>query len=110
MASIKPAHLVAAVARLTQAKPHGNHVLVFRMPITASDGKRCGVTVRVSEKKVYANSLNQLADSFRLGRDMIEHVLENWTHDQMVEHLQRFRSDVLDSDPALRKFKQQPGP
>jgi hypothetical protein len=72
--------------------------------VLSSDGKKCSVVIRCSAKKVYKNTLNQIADELRVMRDEIEDVLESWTQQELVGHLSQFPADVLDSPAVERRF------
>jgi hypothetical protein len=74
------------------------------MQVLSSDGKKCGICVRVSEKKAYRSSVHQIADSLRIPRDQIDDVLENWTYEQMRAWLEQFPAAVLDSNAQERLF------
>lgn len=76
-----------------------------RLQVRSSDGQLCGIHVRVSLKTFYKNSLNQVADMFRVEVDQVEDVLDNWTADQLRVHLQQFPAWVLKPPAGLRRFK-----
>lgn len=46
--------------------------------------------------------LKDVADRLRVERDQVEHVLEHWTHEELIEHLRQFPSGEL-KPPALRR-------
>lgn len=112
MAPHTTASLASALTRLTGAPPRpGTHVDLYRVTILSSDGKKCSVIIRCSAKKVYKNTLNQIADELRIDRDQVEEVLRTWTHQQLVGHLSQFTAEVLDSPAVERRFvKQQDQP
>lgn len=60
--------------------------------------------IRVSEKKVYANTRRQIANSLRLELDQLDDALENWGPDELQAHLERFPAEVLDSPESERRF------
>jgi hypothetical protein len=77
---------------------------MFRMTVTSSDGKKCGVRIRVSENRVRPNTRKQIANCLRVELDQVDDVLENWTPEQLRAHLEKFPAEVLDSPPDERKF------
>ena len=75
----------------------------FRLEVTSSDGVACSVNVplKLNRERPYKNTLNQIADIFRVEREQIEDVLKNWTREQLREHLGRFSHAEL-KRPNLR--------
>jgi hypothetical protein len=49
-------------------------------------------------------ALNDLADRLRVDRSEIAVVLRDWSHDQLITHLQQFTRDEL-REPAMRRFR-----
>lgn len=99
-----PGELLAAVARVTGAKASPrNHITIFRVTVTSSDGKRCSINVRVHQKKFYKPNLRQVADCFRVDVKHLEDVFA-WTPDELIEHLESFPAEVLDSQETHRRF------
>lgn len=75
------------------------------MKVTSSDGKRCGVNVRVSrKKKVYRSTLNNIADTLRIPREEFDDWLEHGRHEQVVANLEQYPAEVLDSLASERRF------
>jgi hypothetical protein len=80
------------------------HGVLFHISVTATDGRKAGVTVQVDdhprEAKPYV--LNDVADRLRVDRDKIPDVLANWSSEQLVAHLQQFSSAEL-KPPGWRR-------
>jgi hypothetical protein len=102
-----PEHYRACVARLTgDSGSFRNHVYMYRITVTSSDGKKCSVNIRVSGKKVYKNTPKQIANSLRLDPAELDNALENWKPADTRKHLEKFSKEVLDSPADLRLFAQ----
>lgn len=105
MASVvKTAWLTAAVERVT-GDP-GRNVKEgrrYRVTVTSSDGHRCGVSVQVDTHPADARpyAVNQIADRWHVARDEILDVLEKWTPDQLIAHLEQFTK----KDPMPPNFR-----
>lgn len=106
MAPRSASELIAALARLSgeQVGRRGNHVRLFRITVTSSDGKKCSVILKAHPAKFYPSNLSTVADELRVARDQVGEVLDDWSHDQLVDHLGQFSAEVLDSPAALRLF------
>lgn len=104
MASRTPQSLQTALARLTASARKARETRIFRITVTALDGKKCSVNFRVSPKKVYPTTLKQLARELRVPIEQLDDVLDNWTHEQLVAHLSQFPSDVIDSPSQEERF------
>jgi hypothetical protein len=65
--------------------------------VTAIDGVRCGVPVRIDTHPqiVRPYALNQIADSLRIARADVMEVLASWSHEELVGHLSRFSQEEL---------------
>jgi len=97
--------LIAAVSRLTgDPGTSVRHGKIFRVVVRSRDGVRCGVPVQVDdhpgEPRPYA--LNQIADGLLVPRAEIQTVLETWTREQLVRHLEQFTQKEL-KPPRLRR-------
>lgn len=100
-----PKRLFAAVTRLVGPPDRpARHGHFFRIEVTSSDGVRCGVPVEVSTHRTHVTNgmLNNIADCWRIPHDEIEDVLENWTPEQLEEHLSQFTQEEL-RPPFLRR-------
>jgi hypothetical protein len=105
LASRTPQSLQTSLARLAGADARAaRETRIFRITVTSSDGKKCSVNVRISPKKVYPTTLKQLANELRVKADDLDAVLDDWTHEQLVDHLSQFPAAVLDSLPRERRF------
>ena len=99
------ADLIAAAERLAGGKPRGaRHGLLFRMSVTAKDGVRATVTFQIDGHRKWAMPyvLNDLARILRIERDDVLTVFGEWTHEQLVVHLEQFTSEEL-RPPAYRR-------
>ncbi len=106
MASARtPQSLQTSLARLAGARPRAaRETRIFKFTVTASDGKKCSVNVRVSPKRVYDTTLKQLANELRVPLEKLDEVLDDWTNEELIAHLSRYPSRVLDSLPQERRF------
>lgn len=104
MASRTPHSLQTSLARLTTDARKARETRIFRITVTALDGKKCSVNFRVSPKKVYPTTLKQLARELRVPLEQLDDVLDDWTHEQLVAYLSQFPSEVLDSLPQEERF------
>lgn len=97
--------LLSAVARVTGVRPRsGNHVQIFRFPVTSADGKACAINIRVSSKTFYRSNLTQVANELRVAIDDLPDALD-WTPEELRRHLEQFPASVLDSPAALQMFR-----
>ena len=67
--------------------------------MTSSDGKRCGVPFMVSSHRpkgrVLNSVMNSVADALLIDRKDIDEVLETWSHEQLVAHLEKHTQEQL---------------
>ena len=107
MAPANASELLAAVQRLTgDSGAQRNHIYMCCMRVESSDGQRCGINVRVSLKTFYKNSLNQVADMFRVEHAEIGDVLDNWTTERLRAHLEQFPAWVLKPPATARRYRE----
>lgn len=95
--------LVAAAARLIGGQKRVTHGQLFRIRVTASDGKPASVTIQIDDHPGEARPyvLGDIAKRLRINKDDVEVVLGTWTREQLIAHLEQFTSDEL-KPPALR--------
>lgn len=73
------------------------HGELFRIVVTSCDGYRCALTVQVdTHRKVPSKAaINDVADRLRLPRDQVDVVLNEWTQEQLRDHLAGLTNDQL---------------
>jgi hypothetical protein len=76
---------------------------MFRIAVTSADGKRYAATVQVdTHRKVPSRAaINDLADRWRLPRDQIDGVLEDWAPERLTQHLSTLsHAELCSRDPV----------
>ncbi|WCB92288.1 hypothetical protein DSM104299_00978 [Baekduia alba] len=78
--------------------------MLFRVPVTSSDGVKTAVTFQIDGHRKWAMSyvLNDIARNLRLERDQVVQVMSDWTHDDLLTHLGQFTAADL-RPSALRR-------
>lgn len=107
-ARIKPRELEAALTRLTGASyfRKTKESVEWRLVVRSSDGEEIAVRPQASmhRSEIAKAALNDIARRLRLDRADLDEVLSSWSHEQLVEHLQRFTAEQL-REPAMRRFR-----
>lgn len=90
--------LCAALERLTgDPGRYTRHKKLYRLAVTSADGRPSAVMVAVTRHRTRPASANlaEIAESLRIERDHLDVVLNEWSHTQLVAHLERFTADQL---------------
>lgn len=78
--------------------------MLFRLRVTARDGKPATVTVQIDDHPDDARPyvLRDIADRLRVDRDEVLAVLETWDRERLTAHLEQFTQEEL-QPPAYRQ-------
>jgi hypothetical protein len=105
---IKPTQVAACLDRLAGSKRwrETKESTEWRLVVRTRDELDYAIRLQVGlhRKEVAKASFNQLADRLIIDRKEIHAVLRDWSHEQLVAHLQQFTQERLRA-AAMARFR-----
>ena len=106
---IRPREIESALNRLTgHTGPwrQTNESCEWRLLVKSRDGEHVAIRIQVGmhRKEVAKASFGQIARRLLIDRKIIHDVLSEWTHEQLVGHLESFTAQEL-KEPMFQMFR-----
>jgi hypothetical protein len=105
---IRPREIESALNRLTAGKPwrQTKESVEWRLVVRSADNESVAIRVQVClhRKEVAKAAFGDIARRLLIERKDIHTILADWSHEQLVEHLQRHTKDQL-CEPARQRFR-----
>lgn len=105
---IKPREIESALTRLTGQPPWRTtkESVEWRLAVPCATDETVIIKIQVGmhRKEVAKSAYGQISRRLLLDRKVIEEVLADWTHEQLMAHLQSYTAEEL-REPAAQMFR-----